>query len=273
AIIAQTYGGTLTINTTAGGNLTGTDDGIEAFSTTGNISISTNNAITGGALASGGLTQLNVFGVPVAANGGNGIIAPPTTANIVTTPNGVPTPAGASGIQATTAGTVTITNAASITATAGPAIRGATTTGNLTITNSGTIRGLGNSTATAAVNVSTVTTGNITITNSAAGVIRSVAGLASDLAIAVQAGSGSILINNAGRITGRIDLSGAPSSTFNNTSATSWHTSGLNTFTAGNDTLNNLGPGLIATSGNTTFEFLTGTDVINNLNQVVGNTT
>src|SRR5262249_3097674 len=60
------------------------------------------------------------------------------------------------------------------------------------------------------------TGGTITLTNN--GIIQSTGNnVADDLVLGVVPGSGAITINNPGRIIGRIDVSGASASTFNNT--------------------------------------------------------
>jgi hypothetical protein len=458
AIVAQTFTGTLTINTQAGGNLTGTDDGIEAMSSTGAISITTANVITGGSSSTGGPTQLagsvvnggngiiatatgaanitilNNFrqtssvvgnvttnnwvspsvtagnGInatsaggnvlisgqgrdlagngtggddglagPVTATGGNGIVGattgngtvsirmagqtagnvtgngtvvnnasvagtvtvnsgnnsigisasgangdvsvtlldsataqasvtvnPLVVANVTTGVNNTGIQAVASGTGNVTialgvndsvvvgggnstgilgqagSGTLTVTTAsdANVTSNGGSAIVTSATTGATTINNVSALRGTGGAAGDAVIRVSSAAVGNVsagivTINNNAGGTIASVGGLNSDVAIAATtAGTGPIVINNAGRINGSINLSGAASSTFNNTSALSWHTSGTSTFTNGNDVVSNSATGLIATSGATTFAFLGGTDSISNAGTViVGETT
>src|SRR5262249_51708166 len=142
--------------------------------------------------------------------------------------------------------------------TGGSGIVASSGTGTVVVNNNALTRGTGSGTGDAVIRLSSAG-GGVTLNNNATGVVSSGLRLISDVAIAaVTGGTGAITINNAGRITGRMDLSGASSSTFNNTSALSWHTSGVTTFTNGNDLLNNASGGLIATSAATQFDFLNG---------------
>src|SRR5262249_214684 len=88
------------------------------------------------------------------------------------------------------------------------------------------------------------------------------------------AGTGFIQVNNNGTITGRVDFSGATGVQFNNYSNTSWHTSGVSTFSDVNDELNNGNVAgsvtrLTATTGATTCNFLTGADQITNYDRSI----
>jgi len=233
------------------------------ITSTGNISASGPGGATKGILAN----QTNVLDT------GNVNVTSAAGTTITVSGNAA---APSYGIFAFTAGSgaVTVTAGGNLTSDGGGILTSATS-GGTTINNSGSIKDLGTSNATAVLNIASSAAGNIsagtiTINNNAAGVISSIGGLSSDLAIgATTAGTGAITINNAGRITGTLNLSGASSSTFNNTSALSWHTSGTSTFTNGNDVLTNSSSGLIATSGATTFAFLNGADNFTNAGTLI----
>jgi hypothetical protein len=79
---------------------------------------------------------------------------------------------------------------------------------------------------------------------------------------AIRGIGGSVVINNAGRINGRVLFSGLTGNVvFNNSSFTSWHTTGASTFSGGADTLNNTGAIFTNAGGaNTSFDFGAGTD-------------
>jgi len=79
---------------------------------------------------------------------------------------------------------------------------------------------------------------------------------------AIRGVGGSVIVNNAGRINGRVSFSGLTGNVvFNNSSVTSWHTTGASTFSGGADVLNNTGA--IFTNANgvaTSFDFGAGAD-------------
>ena len=132
--------------------------------------------------------------------------------------------------------------------------------GQITTTAGGLVRGNGVGAGNWVIDASSGAAGTLTIANN--GVLRSTAGGLGDQVI--RAKGGAVIINNAGHIDGVVSftgLSGTNAVTFNNTSATSWHTTGTSTFSAGNDTLNNTSSGLIATSATTTFDFAGDTGV------------
>jgi putative surface-exposed virulence protein len=88
-------------------------------------------------------------------------------------------------------------------------------------------------------------------------------------------GAGTVIINNDGRVFGRINFGSATGPvTFNNNTGDSvltqgWHTTGTNSFGSGADTVNNAEAGTIATQGSTTFAFGGGADVFNNAGRLI----
>ena len=246
-IVGSSVSGNVTIGLSSGGIFVtpNTSAGNEAGLTTGSSGIMAQ--ITG---AAGSLSVVNTGTISVTNNAGG----------------------GAYGIYATNSGsgTVGIIANANITANnaTGAAIYAAGGTGAVAVTvaNNVTLSSIGSATS-PSVLMSSATVGNVsgamTLNNN--GFIQSIGTQTVDLAIAANvAGSGPITINNSGRIIGRVDLSGASASTFNNTSSLSWHTSGASTFSGGNDILNNAFAARMATSAATTFAFSNGTDTINN---------
>lgn len=131
---------------------------------------------------------------------------------------------------------------------------------NVNVNSGGLVTGGGSSAAGAVVVVQSASGQTSTITTAGTGLIRS-----NDATLPAQYGAvaisgyfGNVVVNNGGTLRGRVDfsnLTGTNNVTFNNTSSTSWHTTGTSTFSAGNDTLTNTAPGLIATSATTTFAF------------------
>lgn len=282
AIDAYTARGSVSVTTAAGQVVTGGAGGIRALSLgvgdgvdDGNVTITSNGSV-------------GVSGAPVGGDGISAAIAQPASAGqiaitanaIFATGNGVTIVNGGTGTTAVaTTGTVTagadgvnVVSNGAFTVVAGGALTGGANGvqasgvngGVVTVNAGGVVRGLGTSATTAVVDVASPIGQRVTINNN--GTIRStnatVAGAAGDLAIRAQ--DGSVTVNNAGRIDGRMDFSGlgaGSSVTVNNSGAAGWHTTGLTTFSAGNDLLNNSATGLIATSGATTFGFGPDTDV------------
>jgi hypothetical protein len=79
------------------------------------------------------------------------------------------------------------------------------------------------------------------------------------------------VINNGGRIQGRVNFSGLTGNVvFNNTSTFSWHTTGASTFSPGADTLNNTGT-IFTNAGGvaTSWDFLGGSDTFANSGTLV----
>ncbi|MFZ4604950.1 MAG: beta strand repeat-containing protein [Caulobacter sp.] len=304
AIDAYTARGSVSVTAAAGQAVTGGAGGIRALSlgvgdggvdgvNDGNITITSNGSV-------------GMSGAPVGGDGISATIAQPASAGriaitanaIFATGNGVTVVNGGTGTTAvTTSGTVTagadgvnVVSNGAFTVIAGGALTGGANGiqvnglngGVVTVNAGGVVRGLGASAATAVVDVATPTGQTTTINNN--GTIRStnatILGAAGDLAIRGQ--DGSVTVNNAGRLDGRMDFSGlgaGSSVTVNNAGGAGWHTTGLTTFSAGNDLLSNSATGLIATSGATTFSFGPDTgvaprDVLTNAGRiVVGETT
>ncbi len=299
AIDASSARGSVLVTTAAGQTVAGATGGIRARSTgigDGGIDGLTDGNVT---VVSNG--SIGVTGTPVGGVGIDTAITQPTSAGriavtanaIFATGNGVTAVNGGTGTTAvTTTGTVTagadgvnvISNGA-FNVIAGGALTGGANGiqvnglngGVITVNAGGVVRGLGTSVATAVVDVTTPVGQTTTINNN--GTIRStnatILGSAGDLAI--RGVGGSVVVNNAGRIDGRMDFSGlglGSNVVVNNSSPTSWHTTGLTTFSAGNDLVNNTAAGLIATSGATTFDFGADTgiaprDVFTNAGRIV----
>jgi hypothetical protein len=88
-------------------------------------------------------------------------------------------------------------------------------------------------------------------------------GLTNKLVIDNTGGTGSLAIHNRGQIYGTIALNDA-GNTFYNESYFSWHTSGLSTFGAGNNLLENTGAIFAGEDGDTTLDFGDGDDTFTN---------
>lgn len=304
AIDASSALGSVRVTTAAGSTLSAGTVGISARSTgagdggvdganDGNVFVVSNGAIgtattaVGGDGIQAGITQAGSAGrITVTAGsiyaGGNGVTA--TNAGTGTTAvstTGTVQAAG-DGVNVTSVGAYSVTAAGSLRGGASGIQTNGTNGGTITVATGGLVRGLGTSAATAVIDVTAPGGQTTTITNN--GTIRStnatVIGSAGDLAI--RATGGSVTVNNAGRLDGRMDFSGlavGSSATVVNSSPTSWHTTGLTTFSAGNDLVTNTAAGLLATSGATTFDFGADTgvaprDVLTNAGRiVVGETT
>jgi len=299
AIDASSARGSVLVTTATGQTVSGGAGGIRARSTglgdggvdgvtDGNVTVMSNGAI-------------GVTGTPVGGIGIDTAITQPASAGrIAVTANaifatgvGVNVVNGGTGTSAvTTTGTVTtggdgvnvLSNGAFSIATGGALTSGANAIqtnglngGVITVNAGGVVRGLGTSVASAVVDVTTPVGQTTTINNN--GAIRStnatVLGAAGDLAI--RGAGGNVIVNNAGRIDGRMDFTAlgvGSSAAVNNSGAAGWHTAGLTTFSAGNDLLSNTAAGLIATNGATTFDFGADTgvaprDVLTNAGRIV----
>jgi len=299
AVDASSARGSVLVTTAGGSTLSAGTTGIRARST--GIGDGGVDGVTDGNVTVVSNGSIGVTGTPVGATGIDTAITQPTSAgriavtanSIFATGVGVSAVNGGTGTTAvTTTGTVTtggdgvnvISNGAFNVVAGGALTSGANAIqtngrngGGSTVTPGGVLRGLGTSATTAVVDLTTPTGQTTTINNN--GTIRStnatVLGAAGDLAI--RGTGGSVTVNNAGRLDGRMDFSGlgvGSSVTVNNTSPTSWHTTGLTTFSAGNDLVNNTATGLIATSGATTFDFGADTgvaprDVFTNAGRIV----
>jgi hypothetical protein len=221
----------------------------------------------------------------VTASGANssGIVAATDLSSVAITSNGAisATGAGAQGINATGATGTTVNANGNITATTNAIATNQTGVGAgvINIGAAATVRGGGTSLTTATIDATTLSGQTTTINN--AGVIRStnatVAGSAGDLAI--RGVGGNVTVANTGRIDGRMDfsaLTGVNKATVTNAATGSIHTTGVTTFSGGNDTLSNAG--LLATAGATTYDFAGDTavaprDVFNNSGKLVNGET
>jgi hypothetical protein len=131
-----------------------------------------------------------------------------------------------------------------------------------------TVTGLG-SASEAVISVTSSTGSTTTINNSSYSVIASVDPSPTSYGdLAISGTGGNVVVNNAGRMLGRVNFSGlnaASSLVINNTSSQSWHTTGTSTFGPGAATINNTG--LIATNNAgvaTTWAFGPGASTVNN---------
>jgi hypothetical protein len=245
-------------------------DGIFVSSGGGNVTVNLTIPVTGGVdgievLTSGyGAASVTVF-APITAGTGAGIVAN----------------SGAGGGPSTTS--LDLELEARVAALQNSAIvTNAGAGGTINIAPGVLIEGLGQSTSTtlpppAVIDATTVSGSTTTITNK--GTVRSTTGLSLDLAIR---SNGLVTVNNAGSITGRLDISGVPIGSsvrpiFNNglpgEGSGVWTTSGLSNlagavFNNGAATPSGTATGLIVTGvngANTTLDFGSATPgVINN---------
>jgi hypothetical protein len=287
AIRAISGGGAITVTTGTGAINANSNTvpaglaAIEARSTAGNgaVTVTTGTGAVTGRLR-GIFAQASGSGALTITTGGN------VGVNTVVTNGGIGQVAAIDAISGTGAATINI-NAGTVAGAAGSAVRvnagGATT---LNIAAAGTLTaGLGTSAddATPVNWVVDINSAGLTTLNNA-GSIRSTVNSSrgyDDRAIRV-AGAGRVVVNNTGRIAGRVDFSNVafvgaqPSVTFNVTGATAaWFADGLNQFSAGADVLAtsaggsiNVATGYFANGSTfappTTFDFGAGNDVFNN---------
>lgn len=210
------------------------------------------NVLSTGAIKVSGTGTLNSAGVGVNANNlGKGT----TTAGLTGALTSVD-----DAIRVASVGVYTVNADGATTSTSGNGVQATGANGgSVNIASGAVVRGLGASGATAAIDVTAPVTKTTTINNG--GTVRStnatVIGSAGDLAI--KATGGSVVVNNTGRIDGRMDYSGLAAGSAvafaSTTAAASLHATGLTTFSAGNDTFTNTAPAVLATSGATTFDF------------------
>ncbi len=223
----------------------------------GTIQIGSTNITTTGATADGirAVSDLNSVSIGLAVGGSTNA-----------------TGAGSAGVRASGVTGTSVTANGSITANTNAIATNQTGVGSgvINIGAAAVVRGGGTTLTTATLDLTTLSGQTTTINN--AGIVRStnatVAGAAGDLA--VRGLGGNATINNTGRIDGRVNfagLTGINKATVGVTSTGSWHTTGINTLSAGNDVINNAG--LISTFGATTIDFGADTgvaprDVFNN---------
>jgi hypothetical protein len=282
------------VNVTQGGGLLGGGDGISAYttgavtiasgaiSTTGDFAdgifvggvggIAGNTVINAGAITTTGADSdgidvgahgsiaITTAAINVSGAGSNAVEAISDLSTVAVTTNGaiVASGAGSNGLWVRGETGLTITTNANVTANTNAINSLVTGVGNATINvgAASVVRAPGTGAGNVAVQVETQSGSTTTINNT--GTIRSmnatVAGAAADLAI--QGAVGNVVINNTGRIDGRLnfaDLTGTNRAQINVTGAGNWHTTGVTTLSGGNDAIVN--SGLISTLGTTTIDF------------------
>ncbi|MCE3288427.1 MAG: outer rane autotransporter barrel domain, partial [Caulobacter sp.] len=284
-IRADANGGLLEI--AANGAITSGGSGIVATNVGGMTTVSTTDAITatGGsginAATSGAVLTVSNFAAVsgvvngmLAVNGGTGTTVVNASANV--TGSG----AGAGGIVATTGGTgaitVNVANGAAVSGTNGSGIRTTSVGGSPVIVNIGTggvavpatlVTGLGTGAGSWVLDLNNAAGSTTTVNIASNGVVRSTDATVTGYDdLAIRGIGGSVVINNAGRINGRVLFSGLTGNVvFNNTSFNSWHTTGASTFSGGADVLNNSGA-IFTNAGGvaTSFDFGAGADTFTN---------
>lgn len=246
-----TGAGVITIDTTAASTISATGDGIFASSAGGNVTVTNNATVSGGA---DGIQTVN---------SGTGVSTLNVNANVTATG------AGASALNAVTTGTgavnVLVANGRTIQDVNGSAIRTGSGGGAVTV-NTGTgstIVGSGSGASGWVVDLNNAAGGTTTLNVGASTTVRStdntITGYDDN---AIRGVGGSVVLNNAGRINGRVSFSGLTGNVvFNNSSLTSWHTTGASTFSGGADVLNNTGAIFTNAGGAaTSFDFGAGAD-------------
>lgn len=272
--------GTGAIDVVSGGVIVSGDDGISLASAGGAITVVSNASIGAGgdgiqASTSGAAISVTSNALIVSTlengirtiNGGLGTTLVDVNANV--TSNGP----GSAAINSSTSGagliTVDVANGLTINGSAGSAIRTTSNGGAVTInTGSGSlITGLGTGAGSWVVDLNNAAGGTTTFNVGASTLVRSAdntSGGYDDLVI--RGIGGSVVINNGGRINGRVSFGGLTGNVvFNNTSFFSWHTTGASTFSAGADTLNNTGS-IFTNAGGvaTSWDFGAGADTFAN---------
>lgn len=115
----------------------------------------------------------------------------------------------------------------------------------------------------------------VTFTVDVDGTLRGSSATAINSIVVQGSGAGPVVIRNDGRIQGRFNLPAATGdiTVLNNTGADpmtqGWHTSGVTTFGAGDDRIENGADGVIATSGSTTFNFGAGSNSFANAGRLI----
>ena len=302
AYIASTGGGTVTVSSTAGTPVTGLSGvGIEAVGSGGVVTVGTAGAVSGatsGILASNTGTGATTVAATGAVTGlaGDGINVS-GAAGVVSVTAAGPVTGTNSGIVATStgAGSTVVTNTGAVTSSGGPAIAVTSGTGGLLLNVRGNVVSatgpaiVANSAAGGTINVAAGAvvagrvdgpTGAVIALNTASGSsstiniaqgasVQTVSG--SPFTTAIRATGGSVVVNNAGIVSGQIDfsaLSGSNTGQLSGGAGTTFQTGGLSVFGAGNDTFTNAGQ-LVTVGTSTTFDFRGGTNVFNNNGQVI----
>lgn len=275
-ILTQAADGVSQINIV--GDITAANTGVRATSTTGDIDVQATRVVTGtagrgmeltsgsGSIAVRGFRAINGGDTGIlATTGGAGGVAIFAHANVTgTNTAGIVGNGGLGGVQ------IIVDNNATVSSTSGSGIiNNSAANGLVGVDVGSTVTGASNAWV---VDVINGAAGSTTINNR--GLIRSndaTTGGYDDLAI--RGAGGSVILNNDGRLNGRVDFSGlAGNVVFNNTSSLSWHTTGASVFSPGADLLSNTG--LIATNAGgvaTSWDFLGGADrFVNSGTLVVG---
>lgn len=233
AVDITKLGGSGTIAVSLGANATAADDGVTIFRTLSGANAGGANDISVGLADGKTLTATNGNGIDISTPFANNDISVNVgVGSSVLANNG--TAVQVSGFSLLGDNNVTITNAGLVQGDGtvfDPTIRVATD-GNVNINNTGTIRSDGGSTF--------------------ASVIQSLAG-------------GSNTVQNDGTIWGNMQLAAVGANTVNNTSSTTWNTSGLNLYVSatGNE-VNNTSTGTINAGPFTVFAMIGPTNAINN---------
>lgn len=286
-ILTATNGGSNTV--TNSGAITAANDGVNASAAgSANVTVSTTAAVTStgadgiqASSAGGAVSVTNSAAVSGAQNGivtGNtGTGATTVTANANVTGSTV---AGFAAINTATTGTgattVTVANGVSVAGNNGSAIRTSTNGGAVTVNLGAGPAGAPATLVTSAgagagswvIDLANTGASTTTVNIAANTTVRSTdatTGGYDDLAI--RGTGGTIVVNNGGRLNGRVNFTGATAVTFNNTSSLSWHTTGASVFSGGADTLNNSASGVIFTNAGgvaTSWDFGAGADTFTN---------
>jgi hypothetical protein len=285
-VAAASGAGPVSVTTGAASTVTGnTGDGVRATSAGGTVIVTANGVVIGsggdGIQADSTAATVTVTNNNTVSGTQNGILTSNTGAgatNLNVNANVTATGAGFSALNAGTTGTgtvtVTIANNRTITDTVGSAVR--TTSGggtvNITTGTGTTLIGAGSGASSWVVDLSNAAGGTTNFTVGANSVVRSTDNTTTGYDDLVIRGiGGSVVVNNGGRIQGRVSFSGLTGNVvFNNTSTTSWHTTGASTFSGGADTLNNTG--IIFTNAGaaaTSFDFGAGSDTFANSGELI----
>jgi hypothetical protein len=255
--ILATAAGSAAVTVTTAATVTSTGaDGIEASSGGGAV-IVTNNAVVTGA-ANGILT----------GNSGTGT----TNVNVNANVSGSAA-AGYAGVSTVTSGTgattVAVASGLTVNGNNGSAIRTSSNGGavGVTLGTNALAVSLGGGANSWVIDLANSGAGVSTLTVGTGAVVRSFDTATTGYDdLAIRGVGGSAVINNGGRINGRVNFSGLTGNVvFNNTSNLSWHTTGASTFSPGADTLNNTGT-IFTNAGGvaTSWDFLGGADLFTN---------
>lgn len=240
--------------------------GIEAIASGGALSVTTSAA---------GTVTGNQTGIRT-ANTGAGTTSITTGATVFASPS-----TGLAGINASTtgAGALSVTTQ-SVVASAGNAVRTASNGGAVTV-NLGTglpavasVVGGGQGATSWVVDLANTGAGVSTVNVGSNTILRSAdAGESGFDDLVIRGVGGSAVINNAGQLHGRVNFAGLTGNlAFNNSSAFSWHTTGLSVFSPGADVITNTATGSIFTNAGgavTTWDFGAGNDIFNNAGLLV----